>query len=302
MTTNPGKTLSDLARQPLLHFVVIGVALGILYGWIWKSDDTDPDRTIRIASVDISRLEAGWQARWNRPPTPEELSGLIKSQIREAALYREAVAMGLDQDDPVIRRVLVRKLETIARDLVEMSLAPTEQDLATYFEEHANNYRPLPVITFTQVFVDPDKRGDRTLQDADEILAELRSLGQPVEGIEEYGDPLMLQRYFPEKTELRIAQSFGREFARSIFELAPGEWHGPVLSGYGTHLVFVAQRVEFPTPTLAEVEESVRRDWVDEKREEITEGYFGALLDRYDVVVERELSDESVDGALAQTP
>ena len=299
---NTGKTIAGFLRAPLLHFVVIGVVLGVLYAWVWKRDADESDRTIRITSADIERLQAGWQARWNRPPTPDEMGGLIKAQIREAALYREAVAMGLDQDDAVIRRVLVQKLETIARDLVEISLAPTEQDLANYFEENADNYRPPPVITFTQVFIDPDKRGDRTLDDADEILAELRSLGTPPDDLDKYGDPLMLQRYFPEKTELRIAQSFGREFARSIFELTPGEWHGPVPSGYGTHLVFVAEKTVFPTPSLAEVEESVRRDWVDAKREEITDNYFAEILDRYTIVVEQESYAESVDGAVAQTP
>ncbi len=294
--------MRKLFRQPLFHFVVIGVVFGVLYAWVWKRDDDAGDRTIRITAADIERLQAGWQARWNRPPTPDEMNGLVKAQIREAALYREAVAMGLDKDDPIVRRVLVQKLETIARDLVEISLAPTEQDLATYFEENADKYRPLPVITFTQVFIDPDKRGDRTLEDADEILKKLRALGTPPDDLDEYGDPLMLQRYFPQKTELRIAQSFGREFARSIFELTPGEWHGPVLSGYGTHLVFVVERIDFPTPTLAEVEESVRRDWVDAKREEITDNYFAEILDRYQIIVEQESTDETVGGAVAQTP
>ncbi len=294
--------MKSFLRQPLFHFVVIGIAFGILYAWVWKRDDAASDRTIRITAADIARLEAGWQARWNRFPTPEEKAGLIQAQIRESALYREAVAMGLDEDDPVIRRVLVQKLETIARDLVEISLAPTEQDLASYFEDNSDNYRPPPVITFTQVFIDPDKRGDRTLDDAEETLAKLRSLGTPPDDLDKYGDPLMLQRHFPEKTELRIAQSFGREFARLIFELQPGEWHGPVLSGYGTHLVFVTERTVFPTPTLAEVEESVRRDWIDDKREEITANYFAELLDRYQVIVEQETSGETADGAAAQTP
>jgi hypothetical protein len=253
--------MKELIRQPLLHFVVIGVALGALYGWLWSRDDAEPDRTIRVTQADISRAEAEWAARWNRAPTPAELDGLIRSRIREAALYREAVAMGLDRDDPIVRRVLVQKLETIARDLVEISLAPTEQDLATYFEENAERYQPPPLITFTHVFVDPDRREERTLDDADEILAELQALGPPGDGIEEFGDPLMIQPYFPEKTEQGVARQFGGGFARSVFELEPGRWHGPVLSGYGTHLLYVHGLTEFPPPTLAEVEDRVRQDW-----------------------------------------
>ena len=196
--------------------------------------------------------------------------------------------MGLNEDDPVIRRVLVQKLEGIARDLVELSLAPTEQDLAAYFEAHADRYRPPSLITFTHVFLDPDRRGEQTLRDAEKILAELQSRGPPTQGIQDLGDPFMLQRYHPQKTEQRIASLFGREFARAVFELAPGGWHGPVLSGYGTHLVYVDGRTEFPTPTLAEVEQQVRQDWVDAEREKIMEQYFSELLARYDVIVERE--------------
>ena len=298
MGTSLRKVVTDLARQPLVHFLVIGAAIGVLYAWLGDPDAVRPDRTIRISSANISRLEAGWRARWNRAPTPEELDGLIRAQIREAALYREALAMGLNEDDRVIRRVLVRKLEGIARDLVEVSLSPTEQDLATYFGEHADRYRPASLITFTHVFVDPDRRGEQTLQDADEILAELQLQGQPPQGIEAFGDPFMLQRYYPQKTEQRIASLFGREFARSVFELPAGRWHGPVLSGYGTHLVYVDGLTEFPAPTLAEVEQRVRQDWVDGRREEITEQYFAQLLARYDVIVERE----SADTGMAQAP
>jgi len=302
MGKNLRQAVTDLARQPLVHFLVIAAAIAALYGWLGDRDAVRPDRTIRITSAKVGRLEAEWRARWNRAPTPEELDGLIRAHTREAALYREALAMGLNEDDPVIRRVLVRKLEGIARDLVELSLSPTEQDLATYFEKHADRYQPPPLITFTHVFMDPDRRGERTLRDADAILAKLQSQGRPAEGIEDLGDPFMLQRYYPEKTEQRIASLFGREFARSVFELTPGRWHGPVLSGYGTHLVYVDRRREFPAPTLAEVEEQVRQDWVDDKRKEITEQYFAQLLARYDVIVERESADEAADAAEAPAP
>jgi len=302
MGKNLRKAFTDLARQPLVHFLVIGAAIALLYALLGDPDAVRPDRTIRITSANISRLEAEWRARWNRAPTPEELDGLIRAQIREAALYREALAMGLNEDDPVIRRVLVQKLESIARDLVEVSLSPTEQDLATYFAENADRYRPPSLITFTHVFLDPDRRGEQTLQDADEILAELQSLGEPPQGIEEFGDPFMLQRYYPQKTEHRIASLFGREFARSVFELPAGRWHGPVLSGYGTHLVYVDGLTEFPAPTLAEVEERVRQDWVDGRREEITEQYFAQLLARYDVIVERESADAPTNAGMAQAP
>lgn len=285
-TTALRKLIADLIRQPLVHFVVLGAMLGIALHWTVDDGPRNDETTIRITATDVARLDAGWRSRWNRAPTPEELNGLIEAQVREVALHREALALGLDQDEPVIRRVLVQKLEGIVKDLIELSLAPTDQDLERYYRENAERYRPPALITFTQVFVDPDRREERTLEDADEILAELRSRGRPVGNIEEFGDPFMLQRYFPEKDEQRIASLFGAGFARSVFELAPGEWHGPVPSGYGAHLVYVDARREFPIPPLPEIRERVTQDWVDDNRREITDRYFAELLARYDVVVE----------------
>jgi peptidyl-prolyl cis-trans isomerase C len=291
MSSSTPSPLIRLARQPLLHFLVIGMVVGLLYDWRGErapSRAATPDEPIRITAAEVSLLEAQWQARWKRPPTEDEFEGLIQGQVREAALFREAIAMGLDQGDPLLRRVLVQKLETIARDLVELSLAPTEQDLQAWFTTTAERYRPPALITFASVFVDPDRRGDQTLVDAAEMLTDLQALEDPMEGLEDFGDAFMLQRYYPEKPEARIGSLFGHEFARSVFELEAGRWHGPVLSGYGTHLVYVENLREFPVPDLGLVKERVTQDWVDEKRAEITEDYFAAIIDKYEVVIERE--------------
>jgi len=289
----------NLVKQPLVHFVVLGALLAAVLHWSADDRVREDKNTVRITATDVARLDAGWRSRWNRPPTPKELDGLIKAQVREEVLYREAVAMGLDRNEPVIRRVLGQKLETIAKNLIELSLAPTDQDLEQYFAEHAEQYRPAPLITFTHVFVDPDRRGDQTLQDADAMLAELQSRERPTEDAEDFGDPFMLQRYYPAKDEQRIASLFGHGFARSVFELPTGRWHGPVLSGYGTHLVYVDTLAEFPIPPLAEIRDRVTQDWVDENRRKITDRYFEDLLAQYDVVIEGQPDGEPIEAASA---
>lgn len=217
--------------------IVIGVLLGVALHWLGASRSTGPDTTIRITATDIARLEAEWRSRWKRAPTQEELTGLVEARIREIVLYREAIAMGLDRDEPVVLRVLVQKLESIARDLIELSLSPSDQELQRYFEEHAERYRPASLITFTHVYVDPDLRGARAFGDAVEIVAELRSREDATHDTERLGDPFMLQSYYPEKDPQRIASLFGAGFARSVFDLSAGEWQGPVTSGYGLHAV-----------------------------------------------------------------
>lgn len=288
------KVIAKAAGQPLIQFLVLGAVFYGLYAWIIGSRAGEPDNVIRVTVADVSRLDAAWRARWNRPPSQEELAGLVRSYVQEIALYRRAVQMGLDQNDPVIRRLLGRKLETLAQNLLELSLSPTEQELRTYFTANAERYRPPDLITFTQIFLDPDRRGDDTLRDAEVILDKLSSLKEPTEGIEGFGDSFILQRYYPQKSELEVAKLFGHGFAESVFELSPGEWHGPVLSGYGVHLVYVHDLVESPAPEFAAVEERVKQDWLDEKRRELEETCVSDVLASYEVVFE-ELPEETTE-------
>ena len=285
------KNIVKAASQPLVQFLVLGAILYGLSVWIWGPGADDDDKTIVITATDVSRLDAGWRARWNRPPTDEELTGLVRDYAREIALYRLALAMGLDKNDPTIRRMLGQKLQTLTQNLVELSLSPTEQELESYFEANAERYRPPDLITFTQIFVDPDLREDATLDDASEILGELRSLDEPTEGIQAFGDPFMLQRYYPQKDELQIRKLFGGGFTQSIFQLTIGEWHGPVLSGYGVHLVYVHDLGKAAEPEFEMVREQVKRDWMDEKRRELQDTYINEVLARYEVVFE-EVPDE----------
>jgi hypothetical protein len=147
------------------------------------------------------------------------------------------------------------------------------------------------LLTFTHVFLDPDKRGDDTLADAETLKAELIASAKVPDETSDLGDRFMLQAYYPERTEADLAKLFGSEFARSLMELEPEKWHGPVLSGYGTHLVYVRERLESPSPAYAQVADRVREDLESERREQLNEEYIESLLDRYNVVIEGEESE-----------
>ena len=162
-----------------------------------------------------------------------------------------------------------------------------------------DRYQPPDLITLTHVFLDPDKRGDQTLKDAETIKAKLIALKEPPQDARAFGDPFMLQSYYPERSEAELLKLFGSGFARSVFELAPGQWHGPVLSGYGTHLVYVHVHQEAEPPKFAEVEKQVRQDWEDDKREQLNDQYIASLMGRYDVTIEDEPIEEK-SGALKE--
>jgi len=272
-------------REPLVHFLVIGAALFVLYGVMGQQEGEEKERAITITSGEINWLTDAWQKRWNRPPTAEERDGLIQQYLREMILYREAVAMDLDKDDTVIRRRLAQKLEFLTQDLISPQPA-TKGELQSYFEAHIDRYQAPDLITLTHVFFDPDKRGNRTLKDAETIKTKLIALKQPPQDARSFGDPFMLQSYYPERSEAELAKLFGRGFAEPVFKLAPQQWHGPVLSGYGTHLVYVHDRRESEPPRFADVEAQVRKDWESDKRKQLNEQFVASMIARYDVTIE----------------
>jgi peptidyl-prolyl cis-trans isomerase C len=285
----PQSKLLRFLKEPLLHFLLAGAAIYLLFGWFGPSESEDvvAENTIVITEGELDWMVETWQKKWNRPPTNEEMLGLVRQYLRETVLYREAMSMGLDKDDTIIRRRLAQKLEFLAQDLIQPE-PPTDEELHTYFEMSVDQYRIPELITFTHVFLDPDRRDEQTLSDAEKLKAELIAKATVPTEASELGDTFMLQSYYPERSEAEVSKLFGSEFARSVMELEPEQWQGPVLSGYGTHLVYVHALQEFPTPAFDQVSEQVRADWENAKREELNDEYIASLLKRYNVVVEGE--------------
>ena len=289
-----------MLKEPLFHFLVLGLLIYGGYTWLHADDAPDNEQTIVVGAGELAWMQTSFEKRWKRGPTPVELGGLVKEYVRETVLYREALAMGLDQDDTIVRRRLAQKLEFLVQDLVEVS-PPTEEALEVYFGEHLADYREPDRITFTHVFVDPDRRGAETLGDAAEIREALEKFEDPADGAKELGDPFMLQSYYPERTEAEISKLFGGDFAKSVGELSEGVWHGPVLSGYGVHIVYVHGTQTFPQPSTSEVRERVVQDWTAAKREELNAEYYTRLLEKYDVVIE-EAPDGGPAAQLERSP
>ena len=288
-----------LLREPLLHFLFIGAAIYLLYGAFAETVPEETDKTIVVSAAEIEWMQTSWQKRWNRPPMVEELEGLIQQYIRETVLYREALTMGLNRHDQVIRRRLAQKLEFLAKDLVALT-PPTEEELVAYFDAHTDRYQKPALYTFTQVFFNPDKRGDTTLDDAEAVKATLMARGDAIEDAGALGDDFMLQSYYPEKDPLEIQKLFGSGFAESLMDLTPGQWHGPVLSGYGTHLVYVSSIHEASPPVFAQVREQVVQDWTSEKGEELNEQFYANLRDSYTIVIEKPVAQDDL--AVVQEP
>lgn len=290
-------SLQRLLREPLLHFFVLGAGIFVLFGLVGGTRDYQPDE-ILITAGQIDRLVEGWKKTRMRAPTVPELEGLVADHIREEIYYREALAMGLDSNDMIIRRRLRQKMEFLTEDLVRQ-VEPTEVELQTYLDDNASAFLIEPRFTFRHVYFSEDKRGDNANSDAITLLASIQEDDGTID-IATRGDPLPLARSYKSVPASDTGNLFGQNFATRLLTLEQGSWQGPVRSGYGLHLVFVDERTEPREPELDEVRDAVIREWREARRREANEKLYRHIRERYTVVVERpQWLDADVDLAAA---
>ena len=267
-------------KEPLLHFLVIGVVIFAVFSIANKEEAAVGGNKIVVSSAETERLSDAWSKRMNRPPTEIELQGLIEAFIKEEVYYREALALGLDQDDTIIRRRLMQKMEFLSNDLAELD-QPDESALNKYFLENQEKYRLPAQISFTHIYFSIDKRGARALEDSKRVLTELDVPRAP-----ERGDSFMMEYDFVKETPSEVARSFGSDFAEQLFTLETNTWQGPVASGYGFHLVRISEKIDARMPELASVIDKVRTDFMFEQRQKINKEIYEKFKARYEIVIE----------------
>ena len=275
--------MKRLLREPLLQFLLIGAAFFLLYNALNRGR-TDAPREIVLSEARVQALAENFATVWMRPPTVAELKGLIDDYVTEEIYYREAIAMGLDQDDTVIRRRLRQKMEFIS-DNVADAAEPSDADLQAYLDRHADQFKVPATLTFQQVFLNAERRGVAARGDADQLLSALqagRIQGDPAQA----GDPTLLPESMTQASPQQIAGTFGQEFSAAIDAAPVGRWSGPIQSGYGLHLVSVDERVAGSTPALAEVRPAVLREWQSEQRDRQNATLLAALKGKYEVRVQ----------------
>jgi parvulin-like peptidyl-prolyl isomerase len=212
------------------------------------------------------------------------MAGLINDFVKEEILYREALGLGLDQGDTIIRRRLGQKLEFLSKDL-NVQPEPSEEELQTFLKENTEQFMIPARITFSHIYLNADHRGDSVDKDAEELLATIRSQSSPVD-LATVGDRFMLQNEYVDYSQREISRLFGGSFAESLFSLEQGSWQGPIFSGYGLHLVFIKGKTEARLPSLEEVREQVKLEYVSVKERQANEAFYQKLRDQYEVVIE----------------
>ena len=284
-------SLKRWLQEPLLHFLLIGAALFALFYQV-ADPETVSDNRIIISETDIDRMITLFERKLQRLPTQQELNGLVEAQIREDELYREALAMGLDQDDTIVRRRMAQKVEFMFNDLVDAA-EPTDEELQRFLSENPDKFIEPARTSFIHVYLSTDERGDKVKNDAQQLLFALNS-NQASTDPDTAGDSFMFGYAFDNQSDHQISRMFGSDFARSLGTLAAGSWQGPIASGYGLHLVFINDRTESWLPPLAEIRDSVLYELLAERRQQANSAFYKTLRERYDVIIEQPLANQSM--------
>jgi hypothetical protein len=276
--------LKSILREPLVHFLLLGAALFALDAWLRPTAATPANTEIVVSEARIRNLAQNFRRTWQRPPTREELDGLVESHVREEVFYREALALGLDRDDTIIRRRLQQKVEFISEEAAALA-QPTDEELNAYLKANADAFRVEPRVTFSQIYLDPRKRSSTLDADAKRLLAALNS-GSASQDPARLGDRLMmLEPRYEGESKTELARLFGNEFAEALVKQPAGQWAGPIASGYGVHLVKVESLVAGGLPELAAVRPLVEREWANAKRQELSKVFYEKLRAKYAIKV-----------------
>lgn len=272
--------MQRFVREPLVHFLLLALLVFGAYSLVSRREPATA--TIDVTQAKIEQLAGLFAKTWQRPPTAQELKGLIDDYVKEEIYVREALRLGLDTDDEVIRKRLRMKMEFVS-DAEAEATPPTDAQLQAYLDSHPDVFRKAPEIAFEQVYINPEKHSPDAGAAAKALLESLR---KDPSSAATAGDPGLLPPTQPLTDQQGIAQVFGDDFAAAIIKLAPGQWVGPVSSAVGLHLVKVTEHVPGSLPALADIRTVVEREWMNDHRNAVEQKRFDDLLNRYKVTVE----------------
>jgi peptidyl-prolyl cis-trans isomerase C len=253
-------------REPLLHFLLIGLLLFGVYAYTNRGRiGIESPRQIVLSLDELATMTAYFESQWHRRPTPQEFQAMVEDKIKEEVLYSEGLAMGLDKDDTIVKRRMAQKMQFLAED-VAAAHEPSSAELKAWFEKNTDKFALPSRYSFRHVYFSPDKRGRNAHDDAAQTLAKIA--GQPEDSplIPSVADRFMFQDYYGDRTPSAIAKEFGPQFAVALEKLKPGSWQGPIESGYGWHLVFVDTVIPGRIPAFEEVESEVKTAWLGDQK------------------------------------
>ena len=266
-----------MLREPLVHFLLAGAAVFAVFSQV----PPDPgERRIVVGQEQVTRLVDRWMASYRRPPSPEELDGLIRDYVADQVYYREALRLGLDQDDEVVIRRMRTKMEALATARADAA-TPTAAALEALIAANPARYAGEPAFDFEQVYFGADSPQVRS--SAASALIRLNAGAAPTS----VGLPVPLPARFTAASRGAVTEQFGEGFASTLSTAPLGQWTGPAVSGVGLHLVRISRRTAPPAPRLADIRQRVENDWRAIEVRKARERSIAALIEGYAVEIEK---------------
>lgn len=269
--------IKRLVREPITWFVLLG---GLVFALDQFTGET-PELEITVDQALRERLSMVWQASYGRPPNPDELRGIINEHLVEEMLYREALSLGLDEQDQIIRRRLAQKIRFLSEDSLLLD-KPSEEALREWFVERQEDYARVPTISFHHIYINPEAQGpnlEQKLKEVSQRLAEpAQSQSPPI------GDLFLLPNAYNQAPLHRVANDLGSSFVSVLESLPVRRWSQPIESAYGLHFVWIQHRNEGAIPEFDEVLEELSKDYERAQREAANEAFIERLAQKYQVI------------------
>ena len=271
--------MQKILQEPLFHFILIGIGIFLLYEWT-DAGDRGEEKRILITTGDVDRLVRAYEKNWGQGPDSSTVKKLVEQHIHSEIYYQEALNLGLEHNDEIIKRRLRQKYEFLVKDLSEQRLA-TEEELRAFYEKNRDAYMEPLKMSFHQLYFSPDKRKNPA-KDAQKIFEKV--LGKEVAHAKGMGDDFHLQTYYGNRSYRDLVQNFGKVFSDSLFAKTSLGWQKPIPSGYGHHLIYISE-IEAAKPLAFEdVLTRLEDDWKRQQLAEFNEDLIQSLRSQYTVV------------------
>ncbi len=272
-------------REPLLHFLLLGLVLFAVYAYTHRGrGGVESSRQIALTLDELRQMDMYFESQWHRQPTPAEFQAMVEDKVREEVLYREALAMGLDKDDTIVKRRMAQKMQFLAED-VAAAHEPSTAELKAWFEKNSNKFALPSRYSFRHLYFSPDKRGKNAQEDAAKVLTKIAGQREDSTLALSLADQFMFQDYYGDRAPDALAKEFGPQFVVALEKIKPGSWQGPIESGYGWHLVFVDTVIPGRIPAFEEMEPDVKTAWLAEQKQQAWQKAYTEMRAKYTVLL-----------------
>ena len=273
-------------HEPLIHFTLIGALIFAFY--YWDNSDISLDKeAIVLTQVEIIQLTNRWQKKHLRLPSAKEKQEFIDKAIYTKVMYTEALKMGLDKNDLIIRRRLAQKMEFVSSDMAEL-VEPTDKELLGYLQKHATQFMDSEKISFLQIYIEPNKHQGSLEKDLEKILKLLHASDEN-STLDKYVDAFIFPIQNSNLSKQEVAQDYGKAFTQTLFSLETNRWHKGIKSAYGLHFIYIQKRVEGELLELEKIRTILYNEWMTEKKEKNNILLYENLKNSYIIKIEESI-------------